>query len=152
MCSFLRFPYLFLLNQGCHSNGLICASALALRLGLPFVPSYLGQNGAVEDMIHGVNYASAGAGIIASSGSELGQHISFTQQIQQFTDTFQQFILTMGEDNATTLISNSILYISIGINDYIHYYLLNVSNVNNLYLPWHFNQFLASSLRRELKV
>lgn len=35
------------------------------------MPSYLGQTGAVEDMIHGVNYASAGAGIIVSSGSEL---------------------------------------------------------------------------------
>jgi hypothetical protein len=35
------------------------------------VPSYLGQRGNVEDMIHGVNYASAGAGIIAISGSEL---------------------------------------------------------------------------------
>ena len=45
--------------------------ASALRLGLPFVPSYLGQAGDVQDMIHGVNYASAGAGIIFSSGSEL---------------------------------------------------------------------------------
>lgn len=35
------------------------------------MPSYLGQTGNVEDMSHGVNYASAGAGIIASSGSEL---------------------------------------------------------------------------------
>lgn len=43
----------------------------ALRLGLPFVPSYLGQSGMVEDMVRGVNYASAGAGIIFSSGSEL---------------------------------------------------------------------------------
>lgn len=44
---------------------------IALRLGLPFVPSYLGQTGDVKDMIHGVNYASAGAGIILSSGAEL---------------------------------------------------------------------------------
>lgn len=43
----------------------------ALRLGLPFVPSYLGQNGRVEGMIQGLNYASAGAGIIFTSGSEL---------------------------------------------------------------------------------
>lgn len=42
-----------------------------MRLGLPFVPSYLGQSGAVRDMTHGLNYASAGAGIIFSSGSEL---------------------------------------------------------------------------------
>uniref|UniRef100_K7LMJ7 GDSL esterase/lipase n=1 Tax=Glycine max TaxID=3847 RepID=K7LMJ7_SOYBN len=43
--------------------------SIILRLGLPFVPSYLVQTGVVEDMIKGVNYASAGAGIILSSGS-----------------------------------------------------------------------------------
>lgn len=43
----------------------------ALRLGLPFVPSYLGQTSSIDDMIQGVNYASAGSGIIFSSGSEL---------------------------------------------------------------------------------
>ncbi|KAJ8764834.1 hypothetical protein K2173_010299 [Erythroxylum novogranatense] len=135
---------------GRFSNGRIPVDFLASRLGLPLVPSYLGQNGTVEDMIRGVNYASAGAGIIFSSGSEMGQRISFTQQIQQFADTFQSFILSMGEDAATELISNSVFYLSIGINDYIHYYLLNVSDVQNLYLPWSFNQFLASSLRQEI--
>ncbi|KAJ0950970.1 hypothetical protein HanPSC8_Chr02g0054551 [Helianthus annuus] len=53
------------------------------------------SSGCVQDMMRGLNYASAGAGIILSSGSEL--HISFSQQIQQVMDTFQQFILTMGE-------------------------------------------------------
>ncbi|XP_028774732.1 GDSL esterase/lipase At1g71691 [Neltuma alba] len=136
---------------GRFCNGRIPVDYLALRLGLPFVPSYLGQTGDVGDMIHGVNYASAGAGIILSSGSELGQHISFNQQIQQFSDTIQQFILSMGEDATTSLISKSVFYISIGINDYIHYYLLNVSNVDNMYLPWRFNQFLASSVTQGIK-
>ncbi|PON69004.1 Lipase [Trema orientale] len=136
---------------GRFSNGRIPVDYLALRLGLPFVPSYLGQSGSVEDMIHGVNYASAGAGIIFTSGSELGQRISFTQQIQQFTDTFQKFMLSMGEQAAADLISNSVFYISIGINDYIHYYLRNVSNVQTLYQPWTFNQFLASTVRQQLK-
>ncbi|KAI9108322.1 hypothetical protein K1719_020513 [Acacia pycnantha] len=136
---------------GRFCNGRIPVDYLALRLGLPFVPSYLGQTGDVEDMIHGVNYASAGAGVILSSGSELGQHISFNQQIQQFSDTLQQFILSMGEKATTSLISESVFYISIGINDYIHYYLLNVSNVDNMYLPWRFNQFLASSVTQGIK-
>lgn len=35
------------------------------------MPSYLGQTGSVDDMIRGLNYASAGSGIIFSSGSEL---------------------------------------------------------------------------------
>ena len=132
-------------------------------------------------MVKGVNYASAGAGVIFSSGSELvrssvlcrkdykfihlrlhlisnpvislqGQRISFTQQIQQFTDTLQSFILSMGEADANELISNSVFYISIGVNDYIHYYLRNASNIQNLYLPWSFNQFVADSIRQEIKV
>lgn len=81
-----------------------------------------------------------------------GQHISFNQQIQQFTDTIQQFILSIGEDAATSLVSKSLVYISIGINDYIHYYLLNVSNVDNMYMPWRFNQFLSSSVIQGIKV
>ncbi|KAM7531419.1 hypothetical protein LguiB_034829 [Lonicera macranthoides] len=136
---------------GRFSNGRIPVDFLAMRLGLPFVPSYLGQSGFVEAMVHGVNYASAGSGIIFSSGSELGQHISLTQQIQQVTDTFQQFILNMGEAAATGLISRSIFYISIGTNDFIHYYLLNVSDVQTLYLPWSFNQFLAETMKQEIK-
>ncbi|KAB5564613.1 hypothetical protein DKX38_004667 [Salix brachista] len=136
---------------GRFCNGRIPVDYLALRLGLPFVPSYLGQMGTVEDMVKGVNYASAGAGVIFSSGSELGQRVSFTQQIQQFTDTLQSFILSMGEAAANELISNSVFYISIGVNDYIHYYLRNASNIQNLYLPWSFNQFVADSIRQEIK-
>ena len=67
-------------------------------------------------------------------------------------DTYEQFTLSMGEDAAAELISNSVFYISIGTNDYIHYYLRNVSNVQSLYLPWSFNQFLASTMKQEIKV
>ncbi|KAL7594580.1 GDSL esterase/lipase 7 [Lactuca sativa] len=136
---------------GRFSNGRIPVDYLALHLGLPFVPSFLGQSGSVNDMKRGLNYASAGAGIIFSSGSELGQHISFTQQIQQVMDTFQRFILTMGEAAASSLITNSIFYISIGTNDYIHYYLPNVSDVQSKYVSWKFTQFLAQSMKQEIK-
>ncbi|XP_071737453.1 GDSL esterase/lipase 7 [Rutidosis leptorrhynchoides] len=136
---------------GRFSNGRIPVDYLAVYLGLPLVPSYLGQSGSVEDMIHGVNYASAGAGIIFSSGSELGQHISFSHQIQQVMDTFQRFILTMGEKAAADFISNSMFYISIGTNDFIHYYLPDVSDVQSKYVSWRFTQFLARSMKQEIK-
>ncbi|KAI3873733.1 hypothetical protein MKX03_029463 [Papaver bracteatum] len=136
---------------GRFCNGRIVVDYLASQLGLPFVPAFLGQDGSVEDMIHGVNYASASAGIIFSSGSELGQHISLTQQIQQAMDTFQQFILALGEEQANAIISKSIIYLSIGSNDFIHYYLRNVSRVQSLYFPWGFNQLLVSIVKQELK-
>ncbi|KAL8238868.1 hypothetical protein R6Q59_015435 [Mikania micrantha] len=136
---------------GRFANGRVPVDYLALRLGLPFVPSYLGQSGSVKDMMRGLNYASAGAGIIFSSGSELGQHISFSQQIQQVMDTFQQFILTMGEHAAADHISNSVFYISIGTNDFIHYYLPDVSDVQSKFFAWRFTKFLAQTVKQEMK-
>ncbi|XP_066323413.1 GDSL esterase/lipase At2g04570-like [Miscanthus floridulus] len=66
---------------GRFSNGRIPVDYIAERLGVPFVPPYLEQNmrtGAadvgltnIDGMIQGVNYVSAAAGIISSSGSEL---------------------------------------------------------------------------------
>ncbi|KAJ8451124.1 hypothetical protein Cgig2_026933 [Carnegiea gigantea] len=137
--------------SGRFSNGRVPVDYLALRLGLPFVPSYLEQAGKIEDMIHGVNYASAGAGIIVSSGSDLVQHISFAQQIQQVTDTSQQLMISMGEETAVDLISNSIFYISIGTNDYIHYYLRNVSSVQSLHSPSSFSHLLSATLKQGIK-
>ncbi|RXH78089.1 hypothetical protein DVH24_040060 [Malus domestica] len=67
------------------------------------------MNGRVEEMIQGLNFASADAGIIFTSGSELGQHVSFSQQVQQFTDTYQQFIISLGEQATIDLVSNSVL-------------------------------------------
>ncbi|KAK4796258.1 hypothetical protein SAY86_028584 [Trapa natans] len=136
---------------GRFCNGRIPVDYLALKLGLPFVPSYLGQIGSVEAMIHGVNFASAASGIIFSSGSELGQHVSFSQQIQQFIDTVQHFILHMGEDSTKEIISRSVVYISIGVNDYIHYYFQNESGVQKLFLPWRFAQFLVANVRQEIE-
>ena len=58
-----------------------CCCTTAEKLGLPFVPPYLEQSmrmggggvglSNIGGMIQGVNYASAAAGILSSSGSEL---------------------------------------------------------------------------------
>ncbi|XP_065017230.1 GDSL esterase/lipase At5g08460-like [Musa acuminata AAA Group] len=132
-------------------TGRIIVDYLAVRLGLPFVPPFLGRSGKIEDMIHGVNYASAASGILFSSDSDLGQHISLSQQIQQVSDTFQQFELSLGEEATADLISKSVFYVSIGSNDFIHYYLQNTSSAQVLYLPWEFNQLLVTTLKQALK-
>ncbi|KAL5707616.1 hypothetical protein ACHQM5_018500 [Ranunculus cassubicifolius] len=135
---------------GRFCNGRITVDFIALKLGLPFVPAYSAQGGSVQEMIHGLNYASARAGIISTIGSELTQqiiHISLTQQIQQVSDTFQQLIIGLGNEAATDLISKSVFYLSIGSNDYIHYYLRNVSRV----LPSGFNDVLATTVKQQLK-
>ncbi|WVZ96903.1 hypothetical protein U9M48_042483 [Paspalum notatum var. saurae] len=147
---------------GRFSNGRIPVDYLAERLGLPFVPPYLEQNmrtgggggvgpANVDGMIHGVNYASAAAGIISSSGSDLGMHVSLTQQVQQVEDTYEQLSLALGETAAADLFRRSVFFVSIGSNDFIHYYLRNVSGVQVRYHPWEFNKLLVSTMGQEIK-
>lgn len=81
-----------------------------------------------------------------------GQHISLTQQILQLIDTFQQLEMDLGVAAAADFISRSVFYISIGSNDFIHYYMQNTSAVLSLFLPWEFNQMLANTLKQEIKV
>lgn len=67
------------------------------------------------------------------------------------TDTFQQFELNLGEVAAADLISRSIFYVSIGSNDFIHYYLRNESNVQARYQPHEFNLLLATTVQQEIQ-
>ncbi|CAD6247284.1 unnamed protein product [Miscanthus lutarioriparius] len=146
---------------GRFSNGRIPVDYIAERLGVPFVPPYLEQNmrtGAadvgltnIDGMIQGVNYASAAAGIVSSSGSELGMHVSLTQQVQQVEDTYEQLSLALGEAAVANLFRRSVFFVSIGSNDFIHYYLRNVSGVQMRYLPWEFNHLLVSTMRQGIK-
>lgn len=67
-------------------------------------------------------------------------------------DTFQQFELNLEKKAAADLISRSIFYVSIGSNDFLQIYLRNVSNVQSLYMPWEFNQLLATTVKQEIQV
>ncbi|GLJ22559.1 hypothetical protein SUGI_0424540 [Cryptomeria japonica] len=135
---------------GRFSNGRLTVDYLALFMGLPFVPTYLGLGGMVENMMQGVNFASAGAGVLYSSGADLGQHISLTQQIEQFSEMVQDMSLYFGEEQSRQRISKSIIYVSVGSNDYIHFYLRNVSGIRSLHPPWKFNKLLVQGIRNEL--
>ena len=81
-----------------------------------------------------------------------GMHVSLTQQVQQVEDTYEQLSLALGEAAAANLFRRSVFFVSIGSNDFIHYYLRNVSGVQMRYLPWEFNQLLVSTMRQEIKV
>ena len=78
--------------------------------------------------------------------------MSLTQQVQLAIDTFQQLSLNLGEEPAFDLISKSVVFVSIGSNDFIHYYLQNQSMVQSLYLPWEFNQLLIGTVKLEMEV
>ncbi|GER47797.1 GDSL-like Lipase/Acylhydrolase superfamily protein [Striga asiatica] len=72
---------------------------------------------------------------------------NLTQQVQQVEDTYELLALALGEAATADLFRGSVFFVSIGSNDFIHYYLRNVSGVQMRYLPWEFNQLLVNAVR-----
>ncbi|KAK3212292.1 hypothetical protein Dsin_016998 [Dipteronia sinensis] len=69
------FPYGvdFGLPTGRFCNGLTAADYAALFLGLPLIPPYLSPLSKGRNILNGLNYASAAAGILTKQGSILEQ-------------------------------------------------------------------------------
>ncbi|MCO5602630.1 hypothetical protein L7F22_056764 [Adiantum nelumboides] len=137
--------------NGRFCNGKISVDYLALYMGLPMVPTALGTPN-VTNMMKGLNYASAGAGILPESGSDLGQHISFSEQLGMFSNTEAKMSLSLGQPAVKQAIESSVFYFSIGNNDFIHYYLRNVSGVLEKQNSVEFSSMLLENLSNHLKL
>ncbi|KAG8090999.1 hypothetical protein GUJ93_ZPchr0011g28340 [Zizania palustris] len=81
-----------------------------------------------------------------------GMHVSLSHQVQQVEDTCEQMAVALVEAATTDLFRRSVFFVSIGSNDFIHYYLRNVSGVLIRYLPWEFNQILVNAMRQRIKL
>lgn len=136
--------------SGRFCNGKISVDFLALYMGLPMVPTALGTPN-VTNMTRGLNYASAGAGILPESGSDLGQHISFSEQLGMFSNTEAKVSLSLGQPAIKQAMGSSVFYFSIGNNDFIHYYLRNVSGVLDKQNSVEFSSMLLENLSNHLK-
>ncbi|KAI8539327.1 hypothetical protein RHMOL_Rhmol09G0173700 [Rhododendron molle] len=108
------------------SNGLNIADFLANFLGLPFVPPYSNMSVAGGSTT-GVNYGSAGCGILPQTGQlihENGNCWSFDQQIVYFNRTvFDNLTTLFNNEDLIKHLRDSVFLISFGINDYGFNYL-----------------------------
>ncbi|KAF5479429.1 hypothetical protein F2P56_000249 [Juglans regia] len=81
---------------GRFSNGYTMVDEIAELLGLPLIPAYSEASG--EQMLYGVNYASAAAGILDITGRNFVGRIPFNQQIRNFENTLDQITDRVGAD------------------------------------------------------
>ncbi|OAE24166.1 hypothetical protein AXG93_2752s1820 [Marchantia polymorpha subsp. ruderalis] len=87
----------------------------ASYLDMPLIPAYLLMN-STSDISKGVNFASAGSGILNDTGTIF--------QLEQFSIVKQRLNEELGATAASRLVAGSIYYISTGSNDFINNYLL----------------------------
>uniref|UniRef100_A0A0E0DRH6 GDSL esterase/lipase n=1 Tax=Oryza meridionalis TaxID=40149 RepID=A0A0E0DRH6_9ORYZ len=118
---------------GRFSNGYTMVDEIAELLGLPLLPSHNDATG--DAALHGVNYASAAAGILDNTGQNFVGRSPFNQQIKNFEATLQQISgkLGGGAGKLAPSLARSIFYVGMGSNDYLNNYLMPNYNTRNEY-------------------
>ncbi|KAJ6805574.1 GDSL esterase/lipase-like [Iris pallida] len=133
---------------GRFSNGYTIVDEIADLLGLPLVPSHSEASG--EAALHGVNYASAAAGILDVTGRNFVGRIPFNQQIKNFESTLDQITGNLGADAVANAISHCIFFVGMGSNDYLNNYLMPNYNTRNEYNAEQYSDLLVQQYTSQL--
>ncbi|CAN7034037.1 hypothetical protein IGI04_031902 [Brassica rapa subsp. trilocularis] len=109
---------------GRFSNGRTTVDEIAELLGFnDYIPAYSSVRG--RQILTGVNYASAAAGIRDETGRQLGQRISFSGQVRNYQNTVQQVVsLLGGATQAADYLKRCIYSVGMGSNDYLNNYFM----------------------------
>ncbi|GFP96949.1 GDSL esterase/lipase at5g45670 [Phtheirospermum japonicum] len=109
---------------GRFSNGKTTVDVIAELLGFEDnIPPYAAARG--QQILKGVNYASAAAGIRQETGQQLGGRIDFTGQVNNYRNTVEQVVGILGDqDSAASYLSKCIYSVGVGSNDYLNNYFM----------------------------
>ncbi|KAL1205165.1 GDSL esterase/lipase [Cardamine amara subsp. amara] len=107
---------------GRFCNGKTTVDVIAELLGFDNnIPAYSTASG--EQILQGVNYASAAAGIRDETGQQLGQRITFSGQVQNHQNIVSQIGEILGY-GATDYLKSCIYSVGMGSNDYLNNYFM----------------------------
>ncbi|KAI4311083.1 hypothetical protein MLD38_036012 [Melastoma candidum] len=110
--------------SGRYTNGRTIVDIIAEDLGFEdYTPPYLAPTTTGTAILRGVNYASGGGGILNHTGQIFGGRINLDAQIDNFANTRQDMISSIGDDATAELIRNALFSLTIGSNDFINNYL-----------------------------
>nr|XP_017246406.1 PREDICTED: GDSL esterase/lipase At1g71250-like isoform X1 [Daucus carota subsp. sativus] len=110
--------------SGRFCNGKTVIDLLGELLGLPLLPAYADPLATGQNILKGVCFASAAAGILDESGQNLGERFSFRLQVQNFESILNQLKNVMDDQELTKYLRSSLAVVILGSNDYLNNYLL----------------------------
>ncbi|KAL2244728.1 UNVERIFIED_CONTAM: GDSL esterase/lipase [Sesamum indicum] len=137
---------------GRFSNGKTTVDVIAELLGFDdYIPPYASARG--EQILRGVNYASAAAGIRSETGQQLGARIDFTGQVNNYKDTVEQVVNILGdEDSAANYLSKCIYSIGVGSNDYLNNYFMPLYySTSRQYSPEQYADILIQQYSQQIR-
>ncbi|KAK3165843.1 hypothetical protein QOZ80_1AG0038460 [Eleusine coracana subsp. coracana] len=107
---------------GRFSNGRLLPDLLNERLQLKeFSPPFLDKKLSSNDIMTGVNFASAGSGFDDQT-SQLSNTLPMSKQVDLFKDYLSRLRDIVGDKEASRIVANSLIFISSGTNDFSHFY------------------------------
>ncbi|KAI3498611.1 hypothetical protein L1887_34388 [Cichorium endivia] len=136
---------------GRFCNGRTFADFMAENLGFNgHIPPFALSNG--SDILQGLNYASAAAGIRSETGRHLGDRITFDQQLKNHEMTMSSIREILGEPGLTSNYLKKCLYhIGFGSNDYLNnYFIPAVYETSNMFTVEKFTEVLVQKYRRQI--
>ncbi|PON93174.1 Lipase [Trema orientale] len=138
---------------GRYTNGRTIIDIIGQELGFKdFTPPYLAPTTSGPVILEGVNYASGGGGILNETGEIFVGRINLDAQIDNFANTRQDIISSIGLTAAMQLFKKALFSITIGSNDFINNYLTPVLSTaqQKLVSPEMFVATLISRFRLQL--
>ncbi|KAH7522046.1 GDSL esterase/lipase 7 [Ziziphus jujuba] len=141
--------------SGRYTNGRTIADFLSLHLNLSLSTPYsVVRDDKKIKITEGFNYASATAGILPDTGSELEGTMSLDKQIMLFKETVEEYLPQHFKNTAeiSQYVLDSVFAILIGSNDYLGNYLnKKYNNATGRYNGDEFANLLISNLEKQLK-
>ncbi|GMI72326.1 hypothetical protein like AT1G29670 [Hibiscus trionum] len=137
---------------GRFSNGKTTVDVISELLGFEnYIPPYSNARG--RQILGGVNYASAAAGIREETGQQLGARISFSGQVRNYRQTVAQAVNLLGsEANASNYLSKCVYSIGLGSNDYLNNYFMPLFySTSRRYNPEQYADVLIQQYTQQLQ-
>ncbi|KAL7604277.1 GDSL esterase/lipase At1g29670 [Lactuca sativa] len=136
---------------GRFCNGRTFADFMAEHLGFNSrIPPFALSNG--SDILLGLNYASAAAGIRSETGHHLGDRITFDQQLKNHEMTVSSIREILGEPGlASQYLKKCLYHVGFGSNDYLNnYFIPAVYETSSMFTVEKFTQVLIQQYRRQI--
>ncbi|KAL1543917.1 GDSL esterase/lipase-like protein [Salvia divinorum] len=137
--------------SGRFTNGDNVIDILGKKLKLSdYIPPFTDPSTRGSKIVHGLNFASGGSGILDATGALAGNVTSLNQQINNFEKvTLPELELQLGSKNSKEILSNILFVVGSGGNDYSLNYFLGLAG-SNVSLEA-FTNTLTSTLSTQLK-
>ncbi|KAI3800784.1 hypothetical protein L1987_28880 [Smallanthus sonchifolius] len=140
-------------STGRFSNGKTVVDAITELLGFnDYIQSYANASG--REVLRGVNYASAAAGIRDETGQQLGGRISFGGQVNNYVTTVSRIVGILGNvDAAANHIKRCIFSVGLGSNDYLNnYFMPNYYDTSHKYTGKQYADTLIQQYAKQIRV